>query len=161
MEAHVGRRSALIVDYSSLACYISLVMGKDQTTFTSEEATRIGAEAFARGDSSAPAESEEFMARLSSRVNPKFGTALPLLEGYVKGWHTAHAESTKDIMSALAAIPTDHLEDRYRKLDTDYSVEFLVEMAELCLRHTEIGTPQAVAIGAYRDSMLKRLDHRQ
>lgn len=136
-------------------------MGKDQTTFTSEEAARIGAEAFARGDSSAPAESEEFMARLSARVNPKFGTALPLLEGYVKGWHTAHAESTKDILSALAAIPTDHLEDRYRKLDTDYSVEFLVEMAELCLRHTEIDSREAVAIGAYRDSMLKRLDHTQ
>ncbi len=128
-------------------------------TFTPQEAHAIGTAAFKEGRSSAPATNPRFMERLAARVDPEFGSALPLLKAFTTAWHTAHAESTKDLLTAMDAIPTGHIEEQYEALDTPQSIEFLVELAELCIRHTRIGTPEAVALKAYAESMLTRLDH--
>jgi hypothetical protein len=128
------------------------------TEFTSQEAYLIGVAAFAKGDPSAPAASKSFMKRLAARVNPEFGSALPLLEAYAKGWHTQHAESTKDLISAMEGIPTSHIKGKYDALDTPEAFEFLVDLSELCLKHANNGSPEAIALRAYADTMLKRKD---
>lgn len=58
--------------------------------FTTKEATALGLAAFHAGKPVAPVLNKAFMARLAARVNPAFGSSLPLLKAFTNAWLSAH-----------------------------------------------------------------------
>lgn len=70
--------------------------------FTTHDAARLGTAAFEAGGSSAPAQDADFMTLLAARVNPEFGSSLPLLTAFGDAWHAAnHKASDKQLPSDL------------------------------------------------------------